>query len=238
MASLSSSLAGPSQPQVGAGAPSAAAVQPRPAASAADFDDRQLGRVSDAHAASGLHDFGALPRTPIEFRASREAPGGSYQLSEPGGYSAARQVREYSPLPRAHHSSDTTHDLSHHSPDRELALESEFHQRPDSVLAHRPAPSLPPGPSVGGPSRAESPERAQARLDTIRSDELRVDAILRAKQRDLQLVQDQLQSLKTGRAVEEDRARREFQQHQRDLQTFQAEADRLDHEHRARLLQF
>ena len=38
--------------------------------------------------------------------------------------------------------------------------------------------------------------------------------------------------------AEDDRARREFQQHQHDLEAFKAEADRLDNEHRARLLQF
>ena len=116
MASLSSFLASPSHPQVGAGAPLAAAVQPLPAASSADLDNRLFGRVSDVPSASGLHAFGALPRTPIEHRASREAPGGGYQLSEPGGYSQARQVREYSPRSCAHHFSDTTHDQSHCSP--------------------------------------------------------------------------------------------------------------------------
>ena len=81
MASLSSSLAGPLHPQVGAGATSATAVLPRPAASSADVDDHLFGRVSDAPAASGLHAVGALPQTPIELRASREATGGGYQLS-------------------------------------------------------------------------------------------------------------------------------------------------------------
>ena len=147
MASFSSTPAGPSHPQVGAGSPSAVAVQPRPAANSADFDDRQLGLVSDAPAASGLHAFGALPRTPLETLASREAPGGGYQLSEPGGYSPAQQVRAYSPRPRAHHSFDTTHDQSHRSPDRVLAPESEFTQGPDFARAPRPAVSEPPGPS-------------------------------------------------------------------------------------------
>ena len=160
MASLSSSLAGPSHPQVGAGAPSAAAVLPRPAARSADLNDRLFGRVSDAPAASKLHAFGALPRTPIETRAPREAPGGGYQLSEPGGYSPAQQGREYSPRPRDNHSSDTTHDQSHRSPDRMFAPESEFTQGPDVGRAPRPAVSEPPGPSGRGPSRAESSERA------------------------------------------------------------------------------
>ena len=174
MSSLSCSLAGPSHPQVGAGAPSAAAVLPRPGASSADVNDRLFGRVSEAPAASGLHAFGALPRTPIETRAPREALGGGYQLSEPGGYSPAQQVREYSCRPRAHHFSDTTHDKSHRSPDCELAPESGSSQGPDFGQAPRPAASEPPGPSGRGPSRAESSERAQARLDAIRAEELRI----------------------------------------------------------------
>ena len=222
----------------------AAEVLPRPAACSADFDYRLLGRVSDTPAASGLHAFGAISRTPIEPRASLKAPGGCYQLCEIGGYSPARQVCDYSPRVRAHHSSDTTHDQSHRSPDREFAPESQFHQGSDFARAPRPAPSVPPGPSAKGPSgkgpsRAVSSERAQARYDAIRAEERHIDAILRAKQRDLQLVSDQLQSLESGRrTAEEYHARREFQQHQRDAQAFQAEADRLDKEHRARLLQF
>ena len=113
LASLSSSLAGPLHLQFGAGAFSAAVVQPLPATSSGDLDYRQFGRVSDATAAIGLHAIGALPRTPIELRASLESPGGGYQLIEPGGYSPAQQVRAYSHRPRAHHSSDTTHDESH-----------------------------------------------------------------------------------------------------------------------------
>ena len=63
------------------------------------------------------------------------------------------------------------------------------------------------------------------------AEERRVDALLQAKQRDLQALHDQMRA-------EDDRARREFQQHQHDLEAFQAEADRLDNEHRARLLHF
>ena len=59
--------------------------------------------------------------------------------------------------------------------------------------------------SVGGLSRAQSPERAQVLLDAICFEDLRVDAILRAKQRDLQLVNKHLQSLDAGRDAEEDR---------------------------------
>ena len=106
------------------------------------------------------------------------------------------------------------------------------------MRAPRPAVSEPPGPSDRVPSRAESSERAQARLDGIRAEERHMDAILRAKQRDLQLVSDQLQSLETGRAAEEDRARRDYQQHQCDVLANQAEADRRDSKHQARLLQF
>ena len=139
MASLLSFLGGPSHPLVGAGAPSAAAVPPRPAASSEDVDNRLFGRVLDAPAASGLHAFNAIPQTPIELRASREASGGGYQLSQPSGYSSAQQMREYSPSPRAHHSFDTTHDQSHCSPDRELVPESKFTHGPDFLRAPRPA---------------------------------------------------------------------------------------------------
>ena len=126
------------------------------------------------------------------------------------------------PRPRAHHPSDTTHDQSHRSPDCELAFEFGSTQGPDFAGAHRPGVSEPPGPSGRDPSRAESSERAQVCLDAIRVEELRIDVILRAKQRDLQLVSDQLHLIETGRAAENDRARREFQQHQRDLQAFRA----------------
>ena len=102
MASLPSTLVGPSHTHVGAGVPSAVAIEPRPAASSANFNDRLLGRVSDASATSKLHAFGPLPRTPIEPRASREAPGGGFQLSKPNVYLPARQMRDYSPRPRAH----------------------------------------------------------------------------------------------------------------------------------------
>ena len=66
MASLSSSLAGCLHSQVGAGSFSAAAVQPRLAVNSADFDNRQLGRVSDDTSASGLHAYDAFPLTSIE----------------------------------------------------------------------------------------------------------------------------------------------------------------------------
>ena len=88
-----------------------------------------------------------------------------------------------------------------------------------------------PAPQSGNPSRATSPDRVQVRLNAIYAEERRVDAILQAKQLDLQALHDQMRA-------EKDRARREYEQHQRDRDALQAEADRLDNEHLARLLHF
>lgn len=62
--------------------------------------------------------------------------------------------------------------------------------------------------------------------------------ILRAEELDIRSAQDQLQAIESNRAAEKDRAQREYQQHHRDIQASQAEADRLDYEHRARLFLF
>ena len=69
------------------------------------------------------------------------------------------------------------------------------------------------------------------RLDAMYAEESRVGAILKAKQRDLLALHDQMRA-------EDDRARRDFQKHQHDLEAFHTEADRLDNEHRARLRHF
>ena len=53
------------------------------------------------------------------------------------------------------------------------------------------------------------------RLDAMYAEERRVDAILQAKQRDLLALHDQM-------GDEDDRARREFDKHQHDLEAFQA----------------
>ena len=73
-------------------------------------------------------------------------------------------------------------------------------------------------------SRAVSPDLVQARLEAMCVEKRRVDAILKAKQRDLLALNDQIRA-------EEDRARHEYEQHQRDRDALQTEADRLDIEH-------
>lgn len=68
--------------------------------------------------------------------------------------------------------------------------------------------------------------------------ERRIDGILRAKDRDLQEVNDRLLAVENYGVVQEDRARREDQQYQRDVQAFQADADRLDNEYHVCLFRF
>ena len=77
------------------------------------------------------------------------------------------------------------------------------------------------------------------------AEERHVEAKLRAKERDLHSVHDQLQALNVDNfnilkalADEEDRAKCKFHQHQRDVQAYQAEADHLDDVHQAHLCQF
>ena len=65
----------------------------------------------------------------------------------------------------------------------------------------------------------------------MRTEERRVDALLCAKQQDLQAINDRVRA-------EEDRAQHEFLQHQRDVIAFQAEADRLTHKHNDQMSRF
>ena len=69
-----------------------------------------------------------------------------------------------------------------------------------------------------------------------------MDAIRLSKRHVLHSVHDQLQAVETdifhsrqARAAEEDRSSREYRQHQQDVLAFQAEADRLDREYRAKM---
>ena len=87
--------------------------------------------VSRTPVSSELYFIGAFPHTLIEPRASREAVGSGDQLSEPGGYSLAQQMRDNPLCPRAYHYSDTTFDKSQQSSDRKFALNFELHQEPD-----------------------------------------------------------------------------------------------------------
>ena len=65
----------------------------------------------------------------------------------------------------------------------------------------------------------------------MRAEERLVDALLRAKQQDLQAINDRV-------CAEEDRAQREALQHQRDVIAFQAKANRLSQEHQDRMAHF
>ena len=221
---------GRSHPQVGAAPSSAAGAQRQTASSSAAYDAFPIGQGSVVPATSGLHLPGALPRTQIEFRDIQEFPGGNYQRSDPGDFSPARQVRDSSLRPRAHHSFDSLLDQPQHASDQNVLQVLDLRQFSGPARDMDTAPQA-PAPQSGSPSRAMSPDFVQVRLDAIYAEERRVDAILQAKQRDLLALHDQMRA-------DEDRARREYEQHQRDRDALQAQADRFDNEHRARLLHF
>ena len=226
----SASSLGRSHPQVGAAPSSAAGAQLQTASSFSAHDAFPIGRGSVLPATSGRHHPSALLRTQIEFRDMHEFPGGGYQRSDPGGFSPVRQVRDFSLRPRVHHYVDSLLDQPQHAADQNVL--QEFHLRQFSIPARdMDTASQAPAPQSGSPSSATSPDRVQVRLDAIYAEERRVDAILQAKQRDLQALHDQIRA-------EKDRACREYEHHQRDRDALQAEADRLDNNHRARLLHF
>ena len=220
---------GHSHHQVGATPLSAAGAQLQTASSSAAQDFNLIGRGSVVPAESVYHVSGALPRTPIEPRDHHEFPGGGYQRSNPGGFSPARQVRDSSLHPRAHHSFDLPLDQPQHAADQNVLQVLDLCQFSGPARDMDTAPQA-PAPQNGIPSSATSPDRVQMRLDAMYAEERRVDAIKEAKQRDLQALHDQMRA-------EEDRAGRECER-QRDLDALQAEADRLDKEHRSRLLHF
>ena len=121
----SASSLGRSHPQVGAVPSSSAGAQLQTASSSAADDAFPIGRGSVVPAASGQHVSGALPRTPVEPRDMHEFPGGGYQRSDPGSYSPARQVRDFSLRPRAHHSFDSIPDQSRHAADQNFIAVSD-----------------------------------------------------------------------------------------------------------------
>ena len=84
-----------------------------------------------------------------------------------------------------------------------------------------------PAPQSGVLSRTTFPDRVQLSLNAMYAEERRVNAILQTKQRNILALYDKMRA-------ENDRARREFQEHYKDLEAFQAKTDRLDNEHRAR----
>ena len=57
-----------------------------------------------------------------------ELPKGGYQRSDSGSYSPARQVRDSSLRPRAHHSFDSLLDQSQHAADPNVLQVSDLHQ--------------------------------------------------------------------------------------------------------------
>ena len=99
----SASSLGLSHPQGGATPLSAAGALLQTASSSAAYNALLIGQGSVVPAASDLHASGALPRTPIGLRDMHDFPGGGYQRSDLGSYFPARQVRNFSPRPRAHH---------------------------------------------------------------------------------------------------------------------------------------
>ena len=139
-------------------------------------------------------------------------------------------MRDSSLRPRAHHSFDSLFDQFQHAADQNVLQVSDLRQFYVPARDMDIAPQA-PAPQSGVPSRTTCPDRVQMRLGAMYAEERRVDAILQAKQRHLLVMHDQMRA-------EDDRARREFEKRQHDLEAFQAEADRLDNEHRARFLHF
>ena len=164
-------------------------------------------------------------------REAREAPGDVDRHSDPGRSAQAHQVRHFSPRPRLSHSPDLILDRPRRSRKCDITAVSDSPRNASPARGPRGAPSAASGPSSGGPSRANSPDPLQARLEAMRAEERRLDALLRAKQQDFQAIHDRVRA-------EEARAQREALQHQRDVIAFQAEADRLSQEHQDRMAHF
>lgn len=98
--------------------------------------------------------------------------------------------------------SDATQVQSRYFYDREIAHEFDLPQEPDFAHAIRPALLVLPGLLVGGFSLSETPNRVLARLDVMYAEERLVHAMLLAKQRDLQSVNEQLRVAEVNRCVE------------------------------------
>ena len=227
---LPSASLGRSHPKVGATPSTAAGAELQTASSSAVYDALLIGQGSVVPAASNLHAPSALPKSPIGLRDMNKHPGGGYQRSDPVSYSPARQVRDSSLRPPAHHSFDSLLDQSQHAANQNVLQVSYLRQFSGFARDMDTAPQA-LVPQNGVSSRTTSIDRVQMRLDAMYAEERRVDAILQAKQPDLLALHDQMRA-------KIDRARREFQKHQHDREAFQAEADRRDNEHRARLLHF
>ena len=231
MAFYTATMTGPSHPQDGANTTSAAATYLQAVASSAISDAGTHRLATNVPAASGLNALGALFRTPVTQRETREAPKDFVRHSDPGGSATAHQVRHFSPRLRLQHSPDSILDRPRRSRERDLTVVSDSPRNASPSRGTRAAPSAASGPSSGGPSCANSPDRLQARLEAMCAEERRVDALLSAKQQDLQAINDRV-------CAEEDRAQREALQHQRDVIAFQAKANRLSQEHQDRMAHF
>ena len=168
-----------SNPQDGAVPSWAALTQLQTASSSAADDAFPIGRGSVVPAPSGHHGSGALPRTPIEPRDMHDFPGGGYQRSNPGGFSPARQVHDFFPRPRTHHSFDSIPDQCRHAADQNFIAVSDTHQPMGALRDTQAFPSATPRPRGESPSRTTSPDRVQMRLDAMYAEERRVDAILK-----------------------------------------------------------
>ena len=146
------------------------------------------------------------------------------RYSDPSGSALAHQVHHFSSRLRFNHSPDSILDRPRRSRDRDLTVVSDSPRNASPTRDPRAAPSAASGPSSGGLSRANTPDPLQARLEAMCAKECRVNALLRAKQLDLQAIDDHVRA-------EKDRAQREFLQHQRYVIAVQADADRLTQEH-------
>ena len=179
-------MTGPWPPPQGvAGTTSAAATYLTEVASSAISDAGTHGLAENVPVASGFHALGTLLRTPVTQRKMRKAPGHFDRHSDPGGSAPAHQVRHLSTRPRFHHSPDSILDRTTRSCDRDLTVVSDSPRNASLVHDPRAALSAASGPSSEGPSRANSTDRLQLRLEEMRAEESRVDALLRTKQQNL-----------------------------------------------------
>ena len=183
-------MTGPSKHQGVAGSTSAAATLLLAVASSAISDDGTHRLAANVPAASGLHAHRTLLLTPVTQRETCEAPGDFDRHSDPAGSAQARQVRHMSPRPRFHHYFDSILDRTRRSRDRTLTTVSDALWNASPARDPRAAYSAASGPSSGGFTRANSLNPLHARLEAMRAEERRMDALLRAKQQDLQVIHD------------------------------------------------
>ena len=103
-------------------------------------------------------------------------------------------MRHFSHRPRFHHSPDSILDRTRRSRDRDFTAVSHLPRNTSPAREFWAAPLAASGPSSKGPSRAIFPDPLLARLEAMRAEERRVDALLRAKQQDLQAIHDRVRA--------------------------------------------